>query len=417
MKSKRMIIGNGKQKGFTMIEMLFAVVLGLLTFISSSVLIQNNIKRDLIDEIAYTTAQQMHKLSIPAQEYIDDNVADGLPDSFGVDKLIQEGYVSNKSSSNLDQTPLGRELRFYVNNDHGFSLSIAMYQVGTIPQDTLETYGLDNDLNMESLQRKISIYLKSMTDDHNYDIGIVDEDYYMDNPSSSNRFTLETFIKRDQVQISSQKSTALFFTMQEHPGYWVLNMNSQIYLEDDIAEENANENKLYSIGFSTFCPSDESIQPEQDVSFDPITRSEMRRYGGSAGNNYRNSYICLPASELVVDGTLNADGDTLGKEIPLLNEFDENYEYKELLGDNCLIRQSVANLVEFKIGQQYYTLHYVSGRVTYSCYSPSSNFFHASRVEFGKYEGIDEKPVTLQFNSTYYSPETKPITINRVTLK
>lgn len=405
-----------KQGGFTMIEMLFAVVLGLMTFISSSVLIQNTIKRDVIDEIAYTTAQQMYRLSVPAQEYIDDNVADGLPNSFDAQTLIDEGYIS-KSADNLDITPLGRKLKFFVNNDHGFSLSIAMYQTGKISQDLLETYKLDNDLNMESMQRKVALYLKTMTDNQNYDLGIVDSDYYMDNASSSNSFSLEPFIKRSQVDISDQDSTALFFTMQENPGYWVLNMNSQIYLDDDIAAENANENKLYSIGFSTFCPTEESIEPHQNVSFDPITLSEMDRYGGSAGNNYRNSYICLPASELVVDGTLNADGDTLGKEIPLLNEFAENYEYKELLGSNCLLRQTVSNIVEFKIGQQYYTLHYISGRVTYSCYSPSSSFFHASRVEFGRYVGIDEKSTKLQFNSTYYTPTSSVATINRVTLK
>lgn len=387
------------EKGFTIIELLFSITIFMMVFVGTMTVIFKKNERERIDELAYTTAQIMATLAGPAKEYIDDNIVSGLPNSFTSQTLIDNGYIDSDPNINFDVTPLGRQLRFYVNNDNGFPLSIAMYETGAPDKDVMARYNLDKDINHINYQRRVSTYLKNMVVGKNYDIGIVDNEYYMDNASSTNRFPLEPFIKKEMTNISEELSTALFFTMQENPGFWVINVSTRAYKDNGVASANRDTNKMYSIGYSDFCPSP-SIIPSTALDTTPISPSVR---SAATGDYTQNAYICIPASELVVEEN--------SYEIPLLNDYHEMVSYS---GD-CKIRNAVSNIVEFQIGTRYFTFLNQTGRVDLTCYRAFIPNFSARRIGIGRLSG-STGDIDVNYAGRYTS-SINNIAINRVELK
>lgn len=389
-------------KGFTIIEVLFASVLVLLITISSYKVISSQYQKNILDEIAYSTAQRMYTLSQPALKYIEDHIDSDLPDSFSLKTLKEEGYVESNVSSKLDMTPLGRGLVFYVNNDNGFPLSISLYMTGELSKKILERNGLNDNLSMLSFSRKVAFYLDNLFETK-YTVGVINSDYQISLIRSNTEFDLSPYIKKGNTNVSNQYSTALFINLQENPGYWVFNYNSTSYTSEKEAEGKEDiSNYLYSMGYSIFCPNP-SIVPSgtlNDSTVTGISTNSVNRVGNKS-NNY---YICIPSSEVEVKKGI--------EEYSIDVYYVENIERVE--GGACRIRNAFNSILEFKLGERYFTFIESAGRVYLSCSRPYNPVYSVGVLKEGKFSN-NKQDVKFSFGN-YYSPELKDIPITKINL-
>lgn len=388
-----------KEKGFTLIEIIISssillmISLGIFNVINT---IEN--KRN-IDEIAYTAATKMFNLSEIANLYINDKIDTIVPSEFDINTLKEEGYIDE--IKDLHILPFGREIKFYSNNDYGFSLSVAMMVTGDMDEKLLKIYNMDNEFDQMLYENKVSSYLSEMVKNKNYNIGVIDPDYNMKWNNSNTSFNLNPFIKKETTEISNEYSTSLFFNLQREPGFFVLNYISSAYRNTNVAEI-SSMSSLYAIGYSAFCPEPNVKMNASDFN---NTLNPISLYSAGSGNNFFNVYLCLPVSQIDLE-------DDLDTEIPLLNEFNRRVSRKR----SCLVDASRNNIIELRLRNNYYTFQTSSGLVNLACYRPYKPTYESLKINSARYPSTTSKTSLILPFSGSYKATVPSVTINRVNL-
>lgn len=388
-----------KEKGFTLVEVMISASLLLVIVFGIFKVISKYENKDRIDEIAYTSALQMFHLSEIANQYIKDNINESLPNSFDMNTLRNEGYV-DADTQDIHILPFGRELKFYINNDYGFSLSIGMMATGEMKTTLLSSFNMDNDFNRLAYEQRVAAYLSDMVRNKNYSIGIIDPDYNMKWLNSNISFDLNPFIRKNNTEISNSHSTALFFNLQEEPGYYVMNYISSAFQNPNISETSSHSS-LYTIGYSAFCP-----EPNIKMNAQPFntTITNIKLQNGGSGDNFSNIYICIPSSKIDLE-------DHIEQEIGLVNQFHRGISYHNTL---CYIRSSRSNIMEFRLRNNYYTLQAVSGMASLRCYRGFDPTFQAFKLNNQRFTQ-SSRNIDLNFSGSY-TARIPSISVNRINL-
>lgn len=362
-----------REKGFTLVEILVSSVLVLFVINSVIFFILHVDKKKEIDEMAFTTAEVMYNISIYAERYIDDNIEHGIPDSFDVQFLHDNGYLE-ETALLRSKLPLGGDIAFYVNNDYGFPLSIGMMLSGEYNENTLSQYDLDNELSLLAYNQRVISYISQLNKKSHYRVGVIKKDYEVSTLNNTESFNLEAFIKKDQTDVIEDKSSpAIFFNLQENPGYWVINYSSVGYVEAAIASAR-RENKMYSLGYSDFCPEPNIVLKDNLNTY--IYDDEISARHHQVGNNHRNVFLCIPASK--IESRIDID-----EPITLLNQF---YADTSVSGD-CRMMNVIPNIVEFNLNGRYYTFKTASGRARLLCYFSNLPTFNGFSFQKGRLSG------------------------------
>ena len=374
-----------RQYGFTLVEIMISASILLMITIGSFNIIKKFSDRERIDEVAYTSALQIFNLSEIAEEYIQDNINSGMPNSFNMNTLVSNGYVDDEIGD-IHILPFGRELKFYINNDYGFPLSIGMLATGDMNQNLLRSYNMDNEFNRLSYEQRVAAYLSEMVKNKDYNIGIIDPEYKMKWLNSNTSFDLNPFIKKSNTEISDNHSTALFFNLQEEPGYYVLNLISAAYQNNSVAQTSSNSS-LYTVGYSSFCP-----EPNIKINAENFnnTISTISLQSSGSGDSFSNIYVCIPSSKMDIE-------DHIEKEINLINQFHENIS---IYDTKCMVMNSRSNIIEFRLRNNYYSLQTSSGRVDLQCYRAYQPTFHAFKINNNRIMQ-SSRNINLNFSSNY----------------
>lgn len=389
-----------KQKGFTLIEIIISSSILLMISIGIFNVINANENKRNIDEIAYTAATKMFNLSEIANLYINDKIDTIVPSEFDINTLKEEGYIDE--IKDLHILPFGREIKFYSNNDYGFSLSIAMMATGDMDEKLLKIYNMDNEFNQLLYENKVSSYLSEMVKNKNYNIGVIDPDYNMKWNNSNTSFNLNPFIKKEITEISNGYSTSLFFNLQRKPGFFVLNYISSAYRDKNVAESSSHSS-LYAIGYSAFCP-------EPNVSMDRYdfnnNLNSISLYSSGSGDNFFNIYLCLPVSQIDLKENLEV-------EVPLLNEFNIDFSKNS---SGCRMISARNNIVEFRLRNNYYTFQTSSGMTDLTCYRAFRPTYEGLKLNSNRYSDSATKTSLILPFSGSYKATVPSVTINRVNL-
>jgi Tfp pilus assembly major pilin PilA len=388
-----------KQAGFTLVEIMISASILLMITIGSFNIIKKFSDRERIDEIAYTTALQIFNFSEIANDYIHDNINNGMPNSFNMNTLINEGYIDD-NVGDIHILPFGRELEVYINNDYGFPLSIGMLATGNMNEGLLTSYNMDNEFNRLSYEQKVAAYLSEMVKNMDYNIGIIDPDYKMKWLNSNTLFDLNPFIDKNTTNISNKHSTALFFNLQEEPGYYVLNLISAAYQNSSVAQT-SSDSSLYTVGYSSFCP-EPNIKMNAENFNNTISTISLQSTGD--GDSFSNIYVCIPSSQMDLE-------DHIEKRINLTNQFHENIS---IYDTKCMIMNSRSNIVEFRLRNNYYSLQTSSGRVDLQCYRAYQPTYHAFKINNNRIMQ-SSRDISLSFSSNY-TGQIPNISINRINL-
>lgn len=388
-----------KEKGFTLIEIIISSSILLMISLGIFNVINTNENRRNIDEIAYTAATKMFHLSEIANLYINDKIDTIVPSEFDINTLKEEGYIDEVKDFHI--LPFGREIKFYSNNDYGFSLSIAMMATGDMDEKLLKIYNMDNEFGHILYENKVSSYLSEMVKNKNYNIGVIDPDYNMKWSNSNTSFNLNPFIKKETTDISNKYSTSLFFNLQKEPGFFVLNYISSAYRNINVAELSSHSS-LYAIGYSAFCPEPNIKMNASDFN---NTLNPISLYSAGSGDNFFNIYLCLPVSQIDLE-------DDLDTEIPLLNEFNRRFSIK----GSCLINGSRDNIIEFRLRNNYYTFQTSSGQANLTCYRPYQPTYESLKINSTRYPSTTSKTSLILPFSGSYKATVPSVTINRVNL-
>lgn len=393
-----------KEKGFTIVEILISSVLMILMINSIAIFYLHIEKRKMIDEMAYTTAQVMYNISIYANKYIDENIEGGVPDSFDIEHLYDNGYLEEASLLG-SELPLGGDITFYANNENGFPLSVGMMITGDYDKSILSKYNLDNNLTLLSFNQKVVSYISELSEEDTYRAGVVNSDYRVHTLNNRETFDLNPFIDKDKTEIIEGKpSPAIFYNLQEYPGYWVINYSSVGYVEATVASFK-KENNMYSLGYSDFCPSPNITLKENINSY--IYDDEISARHHLVGNNYSNVFLCIPASKIESKADIN-------EEITLSNQFFSNSS----INGYCRMMNVIPNIVEFNLNGRYFTFKTASGRVRLHCYFANLPTFNGFSFQKGRLVGnnIDLNMIFRQSGSenTTINSGSYPATINNV---